>query len=196
MIKVAFYDTKQYDLPSFEKYGKERGINFKFLEAKLDLETAQLAHGCNGVCVFVNDDVNKIGRTFSANDGQRPEMHQARAVAIQAPDPTVRFSESNPEGNHTGMPHGTHCQKVHAMGLMAGFPKLKDFTGKLAGCTDKDTGRIRQRKDTAQGSLPKHGIAVPVIRFAIRLKRSFPYNNGSGSAAVEDSNQVPEMGQE
>ena len=59
MIKVAFYDTKQYDLPSFEKYGKERGISFKFFEAKLDLETAQLANECDGVCVFVNDDVNK-----------------------------------------------------------------------------------------------------------------------------------------
>lgn len=59
MIKVAFYDTKEYDLPSFEKYGKERGISFKFFESKLDLETAQLAQGCEGVCVFVNDDVNK-----------------------------------------------------------------------------------------------------------------------------------------
>ena len=59
MIKVAFYDTKQYDLPSFEKYGKERDITFKFFESKLDLETAQLASGCDGVCVFVNDDVNK-----------------------------------------------------------------------------------------------------------------------------------------
>lgn len=59
MIKVAFYDTKEYDLPSFEKYGKERGIFFKFFESKLDLETAQLAQGYEGVCVFVNDDVNK-----------------------------------------------------------------------------------------------------------------------------------------
>ena len=59
MIKVAFYDTKEYDLPSFEKYGKERGISFKFFESKLDLETAQLAQGYEGVCVFVNDDVNK-----------------------------------------------------------------------------------------------------------------------------------------
>lgn len=59
MIKVAFYDTKEYDLPSFEKYGKERGISFKFFESKLDLETAQLAQGCDGVCVFVNDDVNE-----------------------------------------------------------------------------------------------------------------------------------------
>ena len=59
MIKVAFYDTKQYDLPSFEKFGSERGITFKFFESKLDLETAQLANGCDGVCVFVNDDVNK-----------------------------------------------------------------------------------------------------------------------------------------
>ena len=32
MIKIAFFDTKQYDIPAFEEYGKERGIEFKFLE--------------------------------------------------------------------------------------------------------------------------------------------------------------------
>ena len=32
MIKIAFYDAKPYDIPAFEKYGKERGIEFKFFE--------------------------------------------------------------------------------------------------------------------------------------------------------------------
>ena len=59
MIKIAFYDTKSYDIPSFEKYGKERGIEFKFFESKLSEDTAYLAKGFDGVCVFVNDDVNK-----------------------------------------------------------------------------------------------------------------------------------------
>ena len=59
MIKIAFYDTKQYDIPSFEKYGKERGISFKFFESKLNEDTASLARGFDGVCVFVNDVVNK-----------------------------------------------------------------------------------------------------------------------------------------
>ena len=57
-MKIAFFDTKQYDVPSFEKFGKESGVDFKFFETKLSEDTAQLANGCEGVCVFVNDSVN------------------------------------------------------------------------------------------------------------------------------------------
>ena len=58
MIKVAFYDTKEYDKPSFEKYGEKSDVQFRFLEAKLNEDTVELANGCDGVCVFVNDNVN------------------------------------------------------------------------------------------------------------------------------------------
>ena len=58
MIKVAFYDTKAYDRPSFEYYGGLQGVEFKFLEAKLTEDTVQLAEGSDAVCVFVNDTVN------------------------------------------------------------------------------------------------------------------------------------------
>ena len=59
MLKIAFYDTKEYDIPSFEEYGKQRNIEFKFFENKLDEDTVALAKGFDGVCVFVNDKVNK-----------------------------------------------------------------------------------------------------------------------------------------
>ena len=59
MIKVAFYDTKSYDVPSFERYGKERGIEFKFFEPRLDEDTVSLAKGYDGVCAFVNDNLNE-----------------------------------------------------------------------------------------------------------------------------------------
>ena len=57
-MKFAFFDAKSYDRPSFEKYGKEAGITFKFYETKLNEDTAKLATGCDGVCVFVNDTVD------------------------------------------------------------------------------------------------------------------------------------------
>lgn len=57
-MKFAFFDSKSYDKPSFEKYGKEAGITFKFYETKLNEDTARLATGCDGVCVFVNDTVD------------------------------------------------------------------------------------------------------------------------------------------
>ena len=58
MIRVAFYDTKVYDRTSFEQYGSSHDMQFKFLETKLDEDTADLAKGCDAVCVFVNDTVN------------------------------------------------------------------------------------------------------------------------------------------
>lgn len=57
-MKIAFYDTKPYDKPGFEKYGKEHGIQFKFYESMLNEDTVALAKGTDGVCVFVNDTVN------------------------------------------------------------------------------------------------------------------------------------------
>ncbi|MBQ3707621.1 MAG: 2-hydroxyacid dehydrogenase [Clostridia bacterium] len=57
-MKVAFYDTKEYDKPSFERYGALFDMQFRFVESKLNEDTAALAEGCDAVCVFVNDDVN------------------------------------------------------------------------------------------------------------------------------------------
>lgn len=58
MIKVAVFDTKQYDIPGFERYNSEN-ISFKFFETKLTEDTAKLAKEFDAVMVFVNDVVNK-----------------------------------------------------------------------------------------------------------------------------------------
>ena len=58
MIRVAFFDAKAYDRPSFEHYGSLQNVQFRFLETKLNEDTVDLAKGCDAVCVFVNDDVN------------------------------------------------------------------------------------------------------------------------------------------
>ncbi len=57
-MKIAFFDAKSYDKPSFEKYGNENGVVFKYFETKLNEDTVELAAGFDGVCVFVNDTVN------------------------------------------------------------------------------------------------------------------------------------------
>ena len=58
MLKVAFFDTKEYDRASFEKAAGQGDISIKYLETKLTEDTAELAKGCDVVCVFVNDNVN------------------------------------------------------------------------------------------------------------------------------------------
>ena len=57
-MKIAFFDTKPYDLESFNKFSVGTEIEFKYFETKLNEDTVSLAEGFDGVCVFVNDTVN------------------------------------------------------------------------------------------------------------------------------------------
>ena len=57
-MKLAFFDTKPYDIPGFEKYAADSGIEIKYFESKLNADTVSLAAGFDAVCVFVNDTVN------------------------------------------------------------------------------------------------------------------------------------------
>lgn len=57
MIKIAMFDSKQYDIDSFESL-KGDDIRIKYFDTKLNEDTANLAKGYDGVIVFVNDDVD------------------------------------------------------------------------------------------------------------------------------------------
>ena len=57
-MKIAFFDTKPYDVESFESYNGQDGFEFKFFETKLNADTVQLTKGYDGVCIFVNDDAS------------------------------------------------------------------------------------------------------------------------------------------
>ena len=57
-MKIAFFDDKPYDKEAFDHFGGLNGISIKYFETKLNEDTAMLAQGFDGVCVFVNDTVN------------------------------------------------------------------------------------------------------------------------------------------
>lgn len=57
-MKVAFFDTKPYDVPGFDHYAAESGLEIKYFETRLNEDTASLAAGFDAVCVFVNDTVS------------------------------------------------------------------------------------------------------------------------------------------
>lgn len=58
-MKVAFFDTKIYDKEVFEPKLKAAKIRAKFYDMRLDEDDVVLAKGCDAICVFVNDVVNK-----------------------------------------------------------------------------------------------------------------------------------------
>ena len=57
MKKIAFFDTKKYDIESFDRNNSK--FEIIYYEDKLNKKTAILANGCDAVCAFVNDDINK-----------------------------------------------------------------------------------------------------------------------------------------
>lgn len=59
MIKIAFFDTKDYDKTLFNEYNKNYNYDITYFESKLNSETAPLAKGFDVVCIFVNDKVDK-----------------------------------------------------------------------------------------------------------------------------------------
>ena len=57
-MKLAFFDTKSYDIPGFDRYATPAGIEIKYYEPNLNRDTVSLAAGFDAVCVFVNDTVD------------------------------------------------------------------------------------------------------------------------------------------
>lgn len=57
MKKIAFFDAKEYDIKSFERYNTKYKI--EYIKDKLSAETAHLATGFDGVIAFVNDVIDE-----------------------------------------------------------------------------------------------------------------------------------------
>ena len=58
-MKIAFYDTKPYDIEFFRKANENYGFELTFFEYKLNEKTAQFSNGFDVICAFVNDTIDK-----------------------------------------------------------------------------------------------------------------------------------------
>lgn len=57
-MKILFYDTKSYDKDSFTRELEQYpDLEVKFLKADLTPNTAELSHGYDAVCAFVNSNI-------------------------------------------------------------------------------------------------------------------------------------------
>lgn len=59
MNKISFYDTKSYDGIFFDKLKDQYNCEIVYHETKLNKNTAVLSKGCDCVCAFVNDELDK-----------------------------------------------------------------------------------------------------------------------------------------
>ena len=58
-MKIAFFDTKPYDIPGFDRYAMGTDLEIKYFETHLNEDTVSLAAGYDAVCIFVNDTANE-----------------------------------------------------------------------------------------------------------------------------------------
>ncbi len=137
-MKIAFFDTKPYDKPSFEKYGEAAGIRFKFFESRLTADTVDLAAGYEGVSVFVNDtlDAQVIDKLYSLG---------VRVIALRcAGYNNVDLSAAFRKIHVVHVPaYSPSAVAEHAMALLLtsirrihkAYNRTRDFNFSLAGLT-------------------------------------------------------------
>jgi D-lactate dehydrogenase len=59
MIEAVVYDTKPYDREYLEHASATSGVRWRFLDFRLNAETAPTAKGAQAVCAFVNDVIDR-----------------------------------------------------------------------------------------------------------------------------------------
>ena len=68
-MKIAFFDTKDYDKELFDKFNENYNYEITYFESKLNKETAQFTKGFEVVCIFVNDVADKeVLKILEKND--------------------------------------------------------------------------------------------------------------------------------
>ena len=70
-MKLAIYSTKQYDKKYLQQVNEAFGFELEFFDFLLTEKTAKTAHGCEAVCIFVNDD------------GSRPVLEELKKHGVK-----------------------------------------------------------------------------------------------------------------
>lgn len=183
-MKLAVYSTKQYDKKFLEQVNQKYGFDFEFFDFLLSEKTARTANGCDGVCIFVNDD------------GSRPVLeelkkHGVKFIALRC----AGFNNVDLEAaKELGMPvvrvpaYSPEAVAEHAVGMMMclnrrihrAYQRTRDANFSLEGLT----GFTMHGKTAGVVGTGKIGVAALRILkgFGLRLLAFDPYP----SAAVLD----------
>ncbi len=70
-MKIAVFNTKPYDREFLKEANTKHSHELVFFEPHLTTDTCKLAFGFEGVCVFINDQLNKDVLTVLAKEGVR-----------------------------------------------------------------------------------------------------------------------------
>lgn len=183
-MKLAVYSTKQYDKKYLQQVNESYQYDLEFFDFLLTEKTAKTAHGCDGVCIFVNDDgsrpvleeLKKHGVKFIAlrcAGFNNVDLDAAKELGLRV----VRVPAYSPE-----------AVAEHAVGMMMtlnrrihrAYQRTRDANFSLEGLT----GFTMHGKTAGVIGTGKIGVAALRILkgFGMRLLASDPYPS---AAALE-----------
>ncbi|WP_312226820.1 2-hydroxyacid dehydrogenase [Pseudescherichia sp.] len=183
-MKLAVYSTKQYDKKYLQQVNESYQYDLEYFDFLLTEKTAKTAHGCDGVCIFVNDDgsrpvleeLKKQGVKFIAlrcAGFNNVDLDAAKELGLRV----VRVPAYSPE-----------AVAEHAVGMMMtlnrrihrAYQRTRDANFSLEGLT----GFTMHGKTAGVIGTGKIGIAALRILkgFGMRLLASDPYPS---AAALE-----------
>ena len=126
MKRIAFFDTKPYDRIWFDEYNNDR-YEIVYFEGKLNRNTVGITSGFDGVCGFVNDDINADVINSLVKNGVK--------ILASGKLPVVRVPAYSP-----------YAVAEHAMGLLLtinrklarAVTRTRDFNFSIAGLMGVD----------------------------------------------------------
>ncbi len=139
-IQTVCFDTKPYDLPGLTRYAEQAGVSFRFLETKLNAQTASLAEECGAraVCIFVNDVADKA--TIDRLCGGGVKLLALRCAGVNNVDMThaegklgvIRVPGYSP---HAVAEHAMAMLLSAARHLHKAYARTRDFNFSIRGLT-------------------------------------------------------------
>lgn len=150
-MKITFFSTQQYDKTFFNKFNDSYGFEIEYHKSELDLQTVQLAHGSEAVCVFVNDKVDAAVMEKLAESG-------VRIIALRC----AGFNNVDLEAARR---HGIRVCRVPAYSPEAVAEHAVAMILTLNRKTHKAYNRVREQNFSLNGLLgfDLHGKTIGVI---------------------------------
>lgn len=137
-MRIAVFDTHPYDRLSLDEANQGRGHELRYLEARLTLRTVALAADCEGVCPFVNDQVDRPVLTRLVAQGTR--FLALRSAGFDHVDVGAAEELGLPVARVPG--YSPHAVAEHAVALLL--------------CLDRKLHRAHNR--VREGNFSLHGL--------------------------------------
>ncbi len=140
MKKIAFFDTKAYDKYWFDKINAGR-YDIHYFENKLTADTASLAKGCDGVCAFVNDTIDRQAVETLVSEGVKVLAMRCAGYS------NVDFKAAYGKLHVVRVPaYSPYAVAEHAFGLLLtvnrklhrAYNRTRDFNFSIVGLTGID----------------------------------------------------------